>query len=169
MSKTERGVVAYCQRIPFVATLCVFCTSLSLAEAPSVDRLNAKSLEAGVSFAQTLAQWSFALVGGSLLVLIGTSHRFPSSRAKRAPYLLFLAGWFCLAMSIYFATRAQRVYVAYLLLPVTTIEGATQKLNADIGNQIQWLLYGLGVFGLWLIYYLFWWVFSNEKVEGKRA
>ncbi len=161
--------LARCRRTLATIALFVLCASSSMAEAQSSDRLNGKSLEAAVSFAQALAQWEFVLIGGSLVVLVGTSHRHPTSRPKRAAYLLFLPGWFCLSWSIYLGTQAQGAYLAYLLVPVTTLEGATQRLNEDIGNQIRWMFYGLAFFFVWLVLYLFWWIFSKRGTEGQST
>jgi len=138
-----------------------------MAQTQGSERLNGKSLEAAVSFAQSLAQWEFVLIGGSLVILVGTSHRHPTSRSKRTAYLLFLPGWLCLGWSIYLGTQAQGAYLAYLLLPVTTLEGATQRLNEDVGNQIRWMFYGLAFFFSWLVLYLFWWIFSKREMEGQ--
>lgn len=140
-----------------------------MAQTPSSDRLNAKSLEAAVAFAQSLAQWEFVLIGGSLLVLIGSSYRHPPSRLMRSAYLLFLPAWLSLARSIYLGARAEGVYLAYLLVPVTTIQGATQKLNEDIGNEIFWMLFGLVTFFIWLVLYLFWWIFSTKEIERQTS
>jgi hypothetical protein len=87
----------------------------------------------------------------------------------RTAYLLFLPAWLCLCRSIYLGTQAQGVYLAYLLLPVTTIEGATQRLNEDIGNQISWMSYGLVIFFVWLVLYLFWWIFAKRGSEGQST
>jgi hypothetical protein len=156
-------------RIFVPLALCILCASAPMAQTHSSERLNVKSLEAAVSFAQSLAQWEFVLIGGSLLVLVGTSHRHPTSRLMRMAYLLFLPAWLCLCWSIYLGTQAQGVYLAYLLVPVTTLEGATQRLNEDIGNQIFWMSYGLVIFFIWLVQYLFWWIFSKRGTEGQST
>jgi hypothetical protein len=140
-----------------------------MAQTQSSDRLNGKSLEAAASFSQSLAQWEFVLIGGSLLVLVGTSHRHPANRLMRIAYLLFLPAWLCLCRSIYLGTQVQGAYLAYLLVPVTTIEGATRTLNEDIGNQIFWMSYGLTIFFIWLVLYLFWWILSKRGTEGQNT
>jgi hypothetical protein len=136
-----------------------------MAQTQNSGRLDAKSLEAAASFAQSLAQWEFALIGGSLLVLFGTSYHHPPSRPFRAVYFLFLVGWVFLAWSIHLGAQAQGVYLAYLLVPVTTIQDATRQLNEDIGKEILWMFCGLGTFFIWLVLYLVWWVFFNVDTE----
>ena len=140
----------------------VFIWMQSAVQGTSSDRLNSKSLEAAVSFAQSLSQWEFAMIGASLLVLLGTSYHRPSSVWMRMFYLLFLPAWLCLGRSIYFGAQAQKAYLAYLLLPVTTVEGATKRLNEDIGNQIWWMWRGLALFFTWLFAYVLWWTFTKE-------
>jgi len=71
----------------------MFVTSASAAQAQSTDKLTARALEAAVSFAQSLAQWEFIIIGGSLLVVLGSSHLRPNNKKVRAFYLLFLPAW----------------------------------------------------------------------------
>jgi len=144
------------------------CAASGLAQTPVTDRQNTKSLEAAVAFAQSLAQWEFIMIGGSLPLLVGTSHYRPEKLWVRLFYLLFLPAWLCLGVSIYGGIRAQEAYLAYLLLPTTTIDGATRALNEHIGKQISWLWVGLGCFGVWLLVYLFWWV-STKKLGQERS
>lgn len=143
------------------------CYALSCAaQTHASDKLNVKSLESAASFAQSLAQWEFIMIGGSLLVLVGTSYHRPPAKGVRFFYLfLFPAAWFCLVKSIYMGLRAQEVYLAYLLLPATTLEGATVTLNSDIGAQIQWLWYGLFLFLTWLVIYLLWWTLTDRVIR----
>jgi len=142
------------------------CAPISLAQSPNPERLNAKSLEAAVSFAQSLAQWEFVIIGSSLLLVVGSSHRRPGKLSMRVAYiLLFPTAWLSLGFSIYFGTRAQQVYLAYLLLPTTTMEGATRALNSDINKEIFWMLAGLAALIAWLVFYLLWWTFSKDAPE----
>jgi len=141
----------------------------SLAQGTPSDRLNGKSLEAAVSFAQSLAQWEFVIIGGSLLIVIGTSYHRPKRWYIRVFYpLLFLPAWACLARSIYFGTRAQEAFLAYLLLSTSTADTATHTLNADIGNEIYWMWFGLLFLFAWLVGYLAWWTWNND-IEPARS
>jgi len=150
-------------RIFATAVCCHFCASISSAQSLTSDRLNAKSLEAAVSFAQSLAQWEFVIIGSSLLLVIGSSHRRPESLGMRLIYVLLLPlAWVSLGLSIYFGTRAQQVYLAYLLLPLTTMEGATKALNGDINREMWWMFVGLAALFGWLVFYLAWWTFRKD-------
>jgi hypothetical protein len=139
------------------------------AQLSNPDKLNARSLEAAVSFAQSLAQWEFVIIGGSLLLVLGSSHLRPQSKVVRACYLLFLPAWASLGSSIYFGTRAQQVYLAYLLVTSTTIEGASAKLGDDIQAQRVSMLIGLALLFLWLLIYIWWWIFSDDKTATGKG
>lgn len=158
MVTSKRGMTAL--------ALCVWCAFPCVAQVITSDRLDGKSFEAVVSFAQSLAQWEFVIIGASVLVLVGTSYNRPRPMLIRAFYLLFLPAWGCLAYSIYRGMRAQAAYLAYLLLPVTTIAGATRTLNKDIQAQILWMWSGLICFSIWLVAYLLWWTFFKRPAEG---
>jgi hypothetical protein len=146
----------------FVVILCLVCGVAFCAQAQGQDKLNAKALEAAASYAQSLAQWGFIIIGGSLVLVLGNSHRWPKARKLRVAYLLFLLAWASLAVSIYFGTRVQQAHLAYLLVPSTTIEGTTLTANHDLAYEIFWMLTGLFFLGLWLSIYLVWSVISKE-------
>ena len=156
-------------RVFVVLAISTLCAPALMAQTQNSDRLDTKSLEAAASFAQSLAQWEFALIGGSLLVLFGTSYRHPPSRQLRTFYFLFLVGWLCLAWSIHMGAQAQGAYLAYLLVPAITIHDATRQLNEDIGREMLWMFYGLGAFFIWLLLYLVWWVFFNVDTERQTS
>ena len=158
--------VVTCERGIRALALCVWCAIPCAAQVNNSDRLNGKSFEAVVSFAQSLAQWEFVIIGASILVLVGTSYNRPRPTLMRVLYLLFLPAWGCLAYSIYCGMRVQEAYLAYMLLPVTTIGGATSTLNKDIHAQISWMWIGLICFSIWLLAYLFWWILFKRAAEG---
>lgn len=147
-----------------VLTLVVLCLIPvpTFAQASPPDRMTGKSLEAASAFAQSLSQWEFAIIGGSLLTLIGTSHHRPKTRGMRAFYLLFLPAWGFLGKSIYMGTRAQEAFLAYSLLPTMTISESTKTLNSDINWQIRFMWIGLFCLAIWLLIYVFWWVFADK-------
>jgi hypothetical protein len=156
-----------CARSIAALALSAWCAFPCVAQVTTPDRLNGKSFESAVSFSQSLAQWEFVIIGASMLILVGTSFRQPRCLLIRLFYLLFVPAWGCLAYSIYCGTRAQEAYLAYLLLPVTTIGGATTTLNKDIQTQILWMWIGLICFAIWLFVYVIWWTFSKQAAEGQ--
>jgi hypothetical protein len=158
--------VVTCERVVTALTVCAWHAFPCLAQVAAPSRSDRGSFEAVVSFAQSLAQWEFVIIGASVLVLVGTSYNRPRALHIRGFYLLFLPAWGCLAYSIYRGMRAQEAYLAYLLLPVTTTAGVTRTLNRDINAQILWMEVGLGCFFVWLVAYLVWWTCLKQAAEG---
>jgi hypothetical protein len=153
-------------RFSVVLAVCTLCGFAVVAQSSSLDKFNAKSLEAAASYAQSLAQWAFIIIGGSLVLVLGNSHRWPRSRRLRATYLLFLLAWTSLALCIYFGTRVQQANLAYLLVPSTTIEGITKTLANDLRNEIWWMFTGLFFLSLWLLIYLVWSVVLKDPTDA---
>lgn len=133
-----------------------------LAQTPETDKLNVKAFESASAFAQSLTQWEFIIIGGSLLILLGIDYYRPKSVVLRSCYLLFLPAWTLLAVSIYYGIRVQEAYLAYVLVAKTTASGISETMNSDAHMQIVFMEWGLIVFGIWLLVYLLFWVFCKE-------
>ncbi len=151
-----------------VCRVCLLFPVDCVAQEPSTDKLTAKAFETAVSYAQSLTQWGFIIIGGSLLILVGTSYYRPVRKCIRYCYFLFIPGWACLGASIYYGMRVQQAYLAYLLVKNTTLMGTVETTNRDAGNQIFWLRIGLLAFALWLLAYLCWWVLA-DKIQDKAT
>lgn len=121
-----------------------------------------KLFEAATSLSNTLTSWSFVMIGGSILAIIGTSYYRPRATLVRVGYLAFAPAWFCLSWSVYEGTRVQGVYLAALFQQRPQLIQLRAALNQDALAQINWMGCGLLFFVVWLVIYLFWWVFNNE-------
>lgn len=130
------------------------------AQGPDVERLGARSLEGAVAFSQTLSQWCFLIIGGTIVILLQTSSHRPGKSYARWSYLCFFPAWIFFATSIYYGTRAQRVHLAYLLNSATNWEGARTHLNPYMNCQIWTMEAGLVCLIPWLLIILGWWVFD---------
>jgi hypothetical protein len=154
--------MAFCLFLTFIVRLlhacCLAIVSVVAAQAPEGDRLSVKSFEAAIAFSQTLSQWCFVTIGATVLVLLQSSFHRPVKAYARRSYLCFVPAWACLVFSIYNGTKAQRVYLAYLLNTVTTLEGARLRMNSYMGWQIVWMEFGLAWFIPWLLVVLVWWL-----------
>ncbi|HLK04743.1 MAG TPA: hypothetical protein VKT53_09910 [Candidatus Acidoferrum sp.] len=138
---------------------------LTLADSKPSEELSSKAFEGAVTLAQTLTQWTLLIFGGSVALLVGSSHRRPGGWIKYA-YFLFLPGWLFLGLSLYWGRSVQGVYLALLLQINQNITQLKQALNSDSYKQMRALEFGLGVFGVWLLVYLFWWILTDPK-EGE--
>jgi len=142
----------------FVASgICAVLAPTSVAQV--AEKLDPKSLEAAVALSQTLTQWAFLIMGGSVVILVGTSYYRPTGRFARGSYLLFVPGWIFLASSVYRGIMVQRANLGFLFFPGPDVAGFRKTINRDAYGQIASMEWGLAIFGLWLFIYLCWWVF----------
>jgi hypothetical protein len=131
-----------------------------------------KLFSGAVSLAQTLNQWALLVIGGSLVVIVSTSYYRPPALKQRLIYLLFVPAWIMLAISIMQGNIVQRSYLAYLfanpaseLYPQRTQE-ILERINRAAGRQIVTLEWALVVLGLWLLFYLSWWILHERVRDG---
>jgi hypothetical protein len=152
--------IRYSIRCMLVASgICALLASSSAAQV--TEKLDPKSLEAAVALSQTLTQWAFLIMGGSVVIVVGTSYYRPAGRFARGSYLLFVPGWIFLASSIYRGIMVQRANLGFLFLPSPDVAGFRKAINRDAYGQIASMEWGLAIFGLWLVIYLCWWVFRS--------
>jgi hypothetical protein len=112
-----------------------------------------------------LSAWGLAIFGGTVAAIVGTSYRRPPQLWWRLPFLLFVPGWFCLALSLYLGNVISSRYLAATMVNRSDLMAIAARVNDDYGNQRDWLLWSLFLFGTWLIICLVYWVFVevNEK------
>jgi hypothetical protein len=146
----------------FVPSLChmAFAHAPLAAQAPQ-STIDTKAIDDAVALTQTLSQWAFLIIGGSVLMLVGTSYYRPAGWATRWVYLLFVPGWGFLGYSIYQGTLAQQAVLGHYLNLGVTANGFVSVLGLNIGAQIKAMQHGLAVLGFWLLVYLCWWVFGR--------
>jgi hypothetical protein len=156
---------------PFKITLTVLfvliaSTSLWADSQPSSD-ISAKAFEGAVSLTQTLTQWAFLIFGGSIALLVGSSHRRPRGRIKFA-YFLFVPGWILLGISLFWGRSVQGVYLAFLFQVNQNMAQLKQAANHDAYCQMLFLEMGLGCFALWLLIYILWWVLTDFEQDKNK-
>lgn len=134
-----------------------------------------KPFEAALDLTKKLVDWALLILGGSIALLLGTSHAYPANFWLRLVYVLFPAGWILLAASMNYGVRAQRAYLALLFRadPAAAekmeerLTRAKQILAEDTYQQIRYLKAGLLVFALWLTVYLVWWLAGLDLQPAK--
>lgn len=119
-----------------------------------------KSFEAGSS---KLATWSLSVFGGSFLIIVGDSYLRPPDSHHRLAYLLFLVGWAFIGWSMYQGFKITRHTMVLDLHAVNedALLSIFQKCNKSFANQLKWFQWGLLVFGVWLVLYLLWWIYTD--------
>jgi len=149
MNRTARQIAWLATAIPLY----------SQVAATATNNQNTKAYEAAVSLENTLTTWAFAIFGGSILLILGTSYYRPRKLWQRGIYLIFLPGWAFLAASVYKGTRVQEAYLASLFAAKGDFG---RSLNSDLGHQIDYMVRGLFCFGIWLLMYFIWWMLNHD-------
>jgi hypothetical protein len=126
-----------------------------------------KAFDAAVSLAQSLTQWGFLIIAGSVVTLVGTAYYRPSHRIVRSSYLLFLLAWAFMGVSIFRGIQVQMGNVARLFESNPNLSDFRRTMTHDANSQICYMKASLWVFGFWLVCFSLWWVFHTQK-PGKE-
>jgi len=134
-----------------------------------MDELEA--VKASAAYAQDVTQLALVVIGGTVAVLLGSSHLRPPSRVIRWSYFLFVPGWAFLGMAIYFGIQVKQGYLAYLWqagpkgLSADMARAIGQSMNTDATRQITYLQVGLATLAVWMLVYLCWWILRADNSE----
>lgn len=102
--------------------------------------------------------WTLMLMGGSILMVVGTSHVSPTNSKQRSFYYLLIPAWILLAASMFFGDSVHRRVIAARVGDQATISEIMPKINSDFICQMNLLIAGAAVLTLWLTCYLIWWI-----------
>lgn len=122
-----------------------------------------KALEVAVSFSQSLTQWAYIVIGGSVAFLLHDLKYRPKDRYVRHSFWIFVPGWIFLALSIYEGIRVQQRYVGRWMSQNPPINDIVTKFNRHTFWQILFMEIGLFCFGAWLIFFLARWIIYQDK------
>ena len=118
-----------------------------------------KSYETGAS---KLTVWTLSIIAGSILIIVDNKYSRPQSICYRYFYFLFLAGWILLGISMAYGFSITRRAIAadlHFEKPKLLYE-ILEKCNSLFKDQFRFFIFGLLIFGGWLILFLTWWVFT---------
>jgi amino acid transporter len=122
-----------------------------------------KALELAVSFSQSLSQWAYIVIGGSVAILFRDLKYRPRDNVVRHLFWLFVPGWAALAFSIYEGIRVQERYIARWMNPNPQIDDIIGKFNL----HTVWQIYGLEIwmfcFAAWLMVFLGRWITHRDE------
>lgn len=133
-----------------------------MSGSPSSD-LFLQSIKSIVEGSSRLTTWSLSIVGGTILIIIGDSHLRPGELCYRYFYLCFLIGWVCIGFSLSYSFSITKSAMGSELNKADPAALMTilKKCNAKLAWQIRYFQYSLFAFGLWLVLYLLWWIFTD--------
>ena len=116
-----------------------------------------QSIEIG---SHKIITWSLSIIGGSVLTIISDSYYHPNEVKLKAIYLLFIAGWSLIGLSIYNGKEIMGRAMAAQLYKnnYNRLKAIFTKCNKNYSLQIRYFNLGLLIFGIWLLLFLFWWV-----------
>ncbi len=158
----------------FVACLLLCFPAISnlLAQSKTEERPESQAFEGAVSMAENLSQWVLLIIGGSVVIILGTDYVTPG-RKLRLSYLLFIPGWIFLAFSLYYGTQVQRAHLSWLFraseMDPEDIARLAGTITSDAYHQMLYMRWGLLSFGIWLLVYLFWWIFRPDASRNAGA
>jgi hypothetical protein len=152
--------------IGIVAACAAAQTAFTPLVAPPPPEL--KFLEAATSMSNTITSWAYALMAGSILVLVGTSYYRPANRWIRGAYFTFLPAWIFLFLSIQAGAKLQGYYLGVLFAKKPDFDKALINVNDQAVAQTDLMRAALLCLGTWLIIYLFWWILNNEPKESSK-
>jgi hypothetical protein len=146
------------------------CWYLTTALQDSSQQLHTdKAFEAAVSFSQSLSQWAYIVLGGSVACLLKDLKSRPSSRFVRHSFWAFIPGWFFLGRSIYQGMKVQGANIAYLMSPSPARDAVILSFNKYTASQLFSMKWGLGIFALWLVVFLIWWITQKDGSPRFRS
>ncbi len=113
-----------------------------------------------------LSGWALVIGGGTVAVIVSTSYRRPDTLRWRLPYLLFIPGWGCIGYSLQLGNNLVGKYLASIMVREDQVAVIASQVNDIFESQHAYLLYSLGFFGLWLLTYMLFWIFSETFQTG---
>jgi len=116
---------------------------------------------------QQLVNLASAFLGGSIILVISTTHVSPTTFPARLIYLALIPCWASLAGSILAGDAVLRKYLAAMLAksPEKIIQ-IFEAANSKYGLQLNCLRLAILFFGIWLLAYIVWWVFFRTTDSG---
>jgi hypothetical protein len=127
-----------------------------------------ESLAAISASSQQLVNLSSAFLGGSVLLVFGTTHISPPNTKGRSMYFLLIISWVFLLLSMFSGDSVLRHYLAATLAKTDqALMGIFSLANGSYDDQLNYLRLAVFFFGVWLFFYMVWWVFYREP--GNRS
>lgn len=127
------------------------------------DQVANKDFAPVVAFSQSLSQWTVAILGGSVGLLLSTSNRRPRDWRVRLGYFIFVPAWGLLLYSMQMALDVQGNVLAFSRLANPNVAATLAELNDHLYSQIHYLEIALEILCSWLLLYLCWWIFSRDE------
>lgn len=119
-----------------------------------------KSIENG---SNKITTWALSVIGGTFIIMLSSDYLKPEKFELKLAYLLFIAGWTLMGISIYCAKEITGSTIASDLYRdrLESLKEIFKRCNNLYSKQIRFFNLGLLMFGIWLVLFLLWWVFKD--------
>ncbi len=125
------------------------------------------SLAAMSGSSQQLVNLASAFLGGSVVLVIGTTHVSPPTKKARSMYFILIISWGLLLASMFAGDLVLRNYLAATVAktPEKIIE-IFSMANGTYADQLDYLRLAVLFFSIWLVFYMVWWVLYRKFEPG---
>ena len=126
------------------------------------------AMKVAVDGSSTMVTWALSTIGGSIAAIVSTSYLRPKNVRIRRIYLLYLPAWVFLGLSIGCGHVIERRHIAAHFAPSTRLDRLqqiAQLINDDYLYQQDFLAAGLAILGIWLTFFLLWWVLGDWRTD----
>jgi hypothetical protein len=109
-----------------------------------------------------IISWSLLIIGGSILAILQKDYL--KLIEYKCLYFVYILGWICLCISIYWGQRVTRSYLASMFVPPNQVEGVSEETNKRFKRQLTWFMGGVAIFAVWMITFLTIWIFNGKII-----
>lgn len=119
--------------------------------------------ESIIQHSGSIINWCLSIIGGSILVVIGSDYVRPISKKIRLIYLLFIPGWFCLGYSIKMGVNVanQKIIADLMRQNETELFEIVANMGTEYTHQLYYFNLGLLFFGIWILAFLLFWIYGK--------
>ncbi|HEY0457927.1 MAG TPA: hypothetical protein VGC97_02175 [Pyrinomonadaceae bacterium] len=115
---------------------------------------------------QSLNGWCLLIIAASIATIVSTSYFRPAQKWFRALYLLFLPGWFFIALAAYRGFSLTQWYISLQVNKPEFAVSAMDGIDNDFWWQMLFFQLGLVFFAVWLVAFLILWVLDDRPVSN---
>ena len=124
-----------------------------------------RNLESVLAFSNSMRDLCIAALGGTVVLVLGSSLRRPQGLRARAGFLWLLPGWVALSSALQKWAEVHQHHLALVLSPKADPLTILERVNNAIQVQITHTSIAMAFIGAWLMLYLVWWVFHRQPEE----
>jgi len=130
--------------------------------APAQEVTRIEALKTVNEESNRIISWSLLIIGGSILAILQKDYL--KLNEYKWLYFVYILGWICLCISIYWGQRVTRSYLASMFVPPKLVEDVSEETNKRFKLQLTWFMGGVAIFAVWMITFLTIWIFNCKII-----